>query len=245
MKRWLMLGCALALFAGPAMATVPGVTTGTLINVNDAIQAPLAGQASSVGLSVTADTNVTLVVEGSVDGSTWSTLTGTVVGGTSTATSFSSSGQWTFNTGGLASVRARAAVSGATPTATVLLLGTLSIAGLSSNGGGTTTANQGTPNAGGVNAWPVAIAAPANFTPAQVSVASTATLIAAQRTTRQLISIVNTTTTAIYIGGSGVTTTTGQLLPGVVGASITVPTTAALYGIVATGTATVTEAETY
>lgn len=142
MKRWLMLGSALALFAGPAMATVPGVTTGTLINVNDAIQAPLAGQASSAGLSVTSDTNVTLVVEGTVDGSTWSTLTGTVVGGTSTATSFSSNGQWTFNTGGLASVRARATVSGATPTATVLLLGAPSSIPGAGGGGGNVNINQ-------------------------------------------------------------------------------------------------------
>lgn len=86
---------------------------------------------------------------------------------------------------------------------------------------------------------------PANFTPAQVSVATTATLIVAARTGRNLISIVNTTTTPIYLGGSGVTTSTGQLLPGVVGASLTLPYTGALYGIVASGTATVTEAETY
>lgn len=98
----------------------------------------------------------------------------------------------------------------------------------------------------GVNAFvtdpPVS---PANFTPAQVSVAATATQIAASRTGRNLIDVVNTTTTAVYLGGSGVTTSTGLLLPGIVGASVTIPFTGALYGIVATGTATVTEAETY
>lgn len=90
-----------------------------------------------------------------------------------------------------------------------------------------------------------AAAPPGTFTPAQVSVGATATLIAASRASRALLTVVNTTTTAIYLGGSGVTTSTGQLLPGVVGASLTVPGTFALYGIVATGTATVTEAEVY
>lgn len=90
----------------------------------------------------------------------------------------------------------------------------------------------------------------ANFTPAQVSVGATATVIAAARTGaagtgRVSITITNTTTTAIYLGGSGVTTSTGTMLPGVVGASVTINTTAAVYGIVATGTATVTEFETY
>jgi hypothetical protein len=91
----------------------------------------------------------------------------------------------------------------------------------------------------------VTITAPSNFTPAQVSVGTSATLIAAARTGRQLLTIVNTTTTAIYLGGSGVTTSTGHLLPGVVGASLTIPYTGAMYGVVASSTATVTEAETY
>lgn len=90
----------------------------------------------------------------------------------------------------------------------------------------------------------------ANFAPAQVSVGSTATLIAAARTGvsgtgRVSITITNTTTTAIYLGGSGVTTGTGQYLAGVVGASATFNTTAAIYGIVATGSAAVAESETY
>jgi hypothetical protein len=90
----------------------------------------------------------------------------------------------------------------------------------------------------------------ANFTPTQVSCASTATQIVAARTGvagtgRISDTITNTTTTAIYIGGSGVTTSTGALLPGVVGAAKTIKSTAALYCIVASGTATVTNDETY
>jgi hypothetical protein len=92
----------------------------------------------------------------------------------------------------------------------------------------------------------------ASLATGQVSVGTTVggTLIAAARTGvpgtgRASVTIVNTTTTAIYLGNTGVTTTTGQLLPGVVGASITLNTTAAIYGIVAASTATVTFSETY
>lgn len=86
---------------------------------------------------------------------------------------------------------------------------------------------------------------PANFSTAQVACATTATQVVALRTARALQSVVNTTTTPIYLGGSGVTTSTGHLLPGVVGASLTLPFTGALYCVVASGTATVTEAETF
>jgi hypothetical protein len=88
-----------------------------------------------------------------------------------------------------------------------------------------------------------------NFAPAQVSVGTSATSIAAARagaigTGRVSITITNTTTTPIFLGGSGVTATTGQLLPGIVGASVTLNTTAAIFGIAASA-ATVTEFETF
>src|ERR1700691_4560274 len=58
----------------------------------------------------------------------------------------------------------------------------------------------------------------ASYTPAQVTVTTGATLIAAARTGvtgtgRISITVTNTTTTPIYTGGSGVTTTNGDLLP--------------------------------
>jgi hypothetical protein len=91
----------------------------------------------------------------------------------------------------------------------------------------------------------VTIASPANFTPGQASVGATATLIVAARTGRNTVVIENTGTTPVYLGGPGVTTSTGLLLPGVLGASLTLPVSAAIYGVVASGTQTVTEAETY
>jgi hypothetical protein len=88
-----------------------------------------------------------------------------------------------------------------------------------------------------------------NFAPAQVSVGTTATQIVAARpgaigTGRISVTITNTTTTPIFLGGSGVTLTTGALLPGIVGASKTISTTAAIFGI-AGSAATVTEDETF
>jgi hypothetical protein len=90
----------------------------------------------------------------------------------------------------------------------------------------------------------------AAFAATQVSVTSGATSILAARTGvagtgRVSATICNTTTTAIYIGGSGVTASTGSLLAGVIGACLTVNTTAALYGISGGSSATVTALETF
>lgn len=84
----------------------------------------------------------------------------------------------------------------------------------------------------------------------QLTIGASATLIAPARTGvagtgRTSITITNPGTTSIYIGGSGVTTSTGTLLPGISGASMTLGTEAAIYGIVATSTATVSEFEIY
>lgn len=66
---------------------------------------------------------------------------------------------------------------------------------------------------------------------AQVSVATTSTQIVAARAGRGSVKITNLGTTDVYIGVTGVSTTTGDLLPGTKGASITVPTNAAVFGI--------------
>lgn len=75
----------------------------------------------------------------------------------------------------------------------------------------------------------------------QVSVANTATQIIAANT-RQGVLITNpSSTVTVYIGGSGVTTGNGQeLLPG---CSLTLPIVSAVYGIVATGSQTVSYVE--
>ena len=79
-----------------------------------------------------------------------------------------------------------------------------------------------------------------SFDTNQVSVANTETLIVAANPTRRAVIITNLGTTAVYLGNStGVTTGNGDLLPGIVGASVTIPTTAAIYGIAATGSQSV------
>jgi hypothetical protein len=75
----------------------------------------------------------------------------------------------------------------------------------------------------------------------QVSIANTATLIIAANT-RQGVLITNpSTTVTVYIGGAGVTTGNGQ--PVLPLQSITLPVVSAVYGIVATGTQTVSYVE--
>lgn len=78
---------------------------------------------------------------------------------------------------------------------------------------------------------------------AQVSLAATSTLIIASNSNRRTITIVNLSGVDIYIGNTGVSTTTGQLLLGTKGTAITISSIAAIYGITSTGTANVSYLE--
>jgi outer membrane receptor for ferric coprogen and ferric-rhodotorulic acid len=92
----------------------------------------------------------------------------------------------------------------------------------------------------------VAGAASSNYAPSQVSVAATATsLIAARSGGRNAVVITNMSTTPVFLGGSGVTAATGGYLAGVVGAAKVLPYNGAIYGITATGTASVSVEEIY
>ena len=92
----------------------------------------------------------------------------------------------------------------------------------------------------------VAGAASSNYAPSQVSVAATATsLIAARSGGRNAVIITNMSTTPVFLGGSGVTAATGGYLAGIVGATKVLPYNGAIYGITATGTASVSVEEIY
>jgi hypothetical protein len=79
-----------------------------------------------------------------------------------------------------------------------------------------------------------------SFNTNQISVGAVATLIVAQNTGRKTVVITNLGTTAVYLGAnSGVTSSTGQILPGVVGASISIPQTGPVWGITAGGSQSV------
>lgn len=80
----------------------------------------------------------------------------------------------------------------------------------------------------------------------QVSVTTGNTSIAAARATRKTILITNVTGTGdSYYGNTGVSTTTGQLLPGTKGATLTLDTAAAVFGTVAATAQTVTFTELF
>lgn len=79
----------------------------------------------------------------------------------------------------------------------------------------------------------------------QATVGTSATSVVAARATRNTVTIVNGGTTDVFLGPSGVTTTTGILLTGTKGASITIPTTAQIFGIVGAGTQVVSVLETF
>lgn len=75
-----------------------------------------------------------------------------------------------------------------------------------------------------------------DFTTSQVTVAATATLIAASADGRDEVTIQQLGTTPVYLGKANVTTANGFPLPGVAGSSITLPATTGIYGITASGT---------
>jgi len=71
----------------------------------------------------------------------------------------------------------------------------------------------------------------------QVSVGNSATLIIAAGTRQGVIVKNPSSSTTLYVGGSGVTTSNGQIvLPG---EAITLPVTSAVYGVIASGSQTV------
>lgn len=78
-----------------------------------------------------------------------------------------------------------------------------------------------------------------------VTVGATATLIVAARAGRKEVMIVNNGTIAVNLGGSGVTASAGLLLAGNLGEGVTITGGAAVYGIVASGTETVSYLEVY
>jgi hypothetical protein len=86
---------------------------------------------------------------------------------------------------------------------------------------------------------------PANLAPFQVTVTTSPTPLALARTQRQFVTVINSGTTAIYLGGAGVTASTGVMLPGVAGASITLAFTGDLYAVTAAGSQPVTGYEVY
>lgn len=85
-----------------------------------------------------------------------------------------------------------------------------------------------------------------NFATSQVTVAATATLTANFRGNRVAVTIQNHGTTAMFCGPAAtVTTLTGFRLPGVDGASITIPSQAAVFCITAASTQIVSVLESY
>ena len=83
------------------------------------------------------------------------------------------------------------------------------------------------------------------FETTQVVVGATPTLLAAGRIGADDITIENLGTTQVFIGNANVSPTTGFPIPGVAGASLTIPVTTDVFGIVASGTQPVAVLRTF
>lgn len=84
-----------------------------------------------------------------------------------------------------------------------------------------------------------------NIATGQTTVGATATLIAVARVGRYSITVENSGTTDLFVGDAQVTAGTGVLLPGVVGASITLNFSGALFAIAGSGSQAVSFYELY
>lgn len=103
-------------------------------------------------------------------------------------------------------------------------------------GAGTTSAPTITQGQGSASIATAQVAAPTG----------TPTQIVAARAGRAGVTLTNITgAQQVYVGASGVTAATGTLLPATVGASLTIPTQAAIFAISVTAAQTVAILETF
>ena len=84
-----------------------------------------------------------------------------------------------------------------------------------------------------------------NLATAQPSATTTSGPIVAARPGRATVTIENTGSVPVYIGPTGVPTTTGFLLPGVAGASVTIGFSGEIDAVTASSTAALTTYETF
>lgn len=98
----------------------------------------------------------------------------------------------------------------------------------------------------GANSHPFISVACDNWIVSQVSVGTTATLLLSARGTGRIGAVItNIGSVSVFVGGSGVTTTNGALLLGSAGSAKVISFNGAIYGIVASGSQTVTVEEYY
>lgn len=95
------------------------------------------------------------------------------------------------------------------------------------------------------SALAVALAGSLSLATGQGTATATASLLVAARAGRRSVVIVSGSATPMYLGGAGVTPATGVFLAGVVGASATLETEAAIYSVTASGSAAVSFVELY
>ena len=83
----------------------------------------------------------------------------------------------------------------------------------------------------------------ATFSANQYTVSTVPVQVAAQKLGRLELVITNLGVTPVYLGNSSVTYTTGQLLPGIVGASFVTSTHANVFAVVAVGSQSIAVSE--
>jgi hypothetical protein len=98
----------------------------------------------------------------------------------------------------------------------------------------------------GANCAPTAVVpGSASVVSGQVSVGTTATQIVAARAGRHRVTISSTGGAVLFVGPSGVTIANGVYIANAAGSAITLETAAAVFGVIGTGTMTVSYIEEF
>lgn len=221
-----------------ALAQNQGRTSAQPVNaatLNAVLYTDLFDQQGAAAFYLTglAASGATMAIEGSSDGraiadaaKAWFAIPGVKTDCPSTSfTTVTTDGGFRVDTVGLTNIRVRVSVAGSG----TILVSTNAVQGQLGNG-----ACGGSPAIGN-----------ANMAAGQITVGTAATLIVPARAGRNSVTITNMGTTQFFLGNSNVTTANGFPVPGAVGASMTIPTSAAVYGIVGASTQAVGYLETY
>jgi len=144
LRRWagllLLAALALLLSCAPAGAVTSGI--GTLVNNGDQVALGGTRGFANCTLSLGGTWTGTVQFEGTIDSTTWFSVLGTVLGGTTTATSATANGQWGISNA-IRDVRGRASAP-MTGTATVNLYCSEFGGGGGGGGGAAGSVTQGT-----------------------------------------------------------------------------------------------------
>ena len=201
----LMIWAATA-FSQAALITGNIVASSSSCAANACIKLTLPLNTASATIQITGTFTGTFQFETSPDNSTWTAITAYPLPSGSGATSATSTGLWQLSTSSVAYLRVRASAFTAGGSATVTMIsGTASFTPPTSSG----TIGTVTQGNAGASAWPMYLAGTTSVLSGQQAVTGSATALATNTAKAICVKALNGNAINVYIGPTGITTSTG------------------------------------